>query len=103
MGNYVLRAKRLIRAGEELAYSYIGEHVLASSDERNERRALLHRRWGFWCVCPRCEAQEPKAQKPAEAETLVEAEGELWGDQRGKASRAHEACGRSLRRRTAAA
>jgi hypothetical protein len=104
VGNYVLRAKRLIRAGEELAYSYIGEHVLASSDELNERRALLERRWGFWCACPKCEEQEPKAQKPAEAETLVEAqksEGELRGDQRGTASRAHEACGRSLRRRLA--
>ena len=104
VGNYVLRAKRFIRAGEELTYSYIGEHVLASSDELNERRALLERRWGFWCACPKCEEQEPKAQKPAEAETLVEAqksEGELRGDQRGKASRAHEACGRSLRRRLA--
>ena len=105
VGNYVLRAKRFIRAGEELTYSYIGEHVLASSDELNERRALLHRRWGFWCECPWCEAQDPKAQKPAEADAGRGAEvgggaagGSAGGDSGGGAD---EACGRTLRGRTA--
>jgi hypothetical protein len=93
VGNYVLRALRPLRAGEELTFSYIGEHVLASPEERDERRSVLHRRWGFWCECPRCEAQKkPVTEAPR-------------GVEEAPPRQEAEASGRSLRRRlpTAAA
>lgn len=68
LGNYALRAKRPIDAGEELCFSYIGDGQLASTAERDERREVLHRRWGFWCNCTLCMEQEPKG-KMAEGDT----------------------------------
>lgn len=56
-GHYVLRARRAVRAGEELTYSYIGNHVLLEQSDLAERRALLLRRWGFECRCALCRAQ----------------------------------------------
>jgi hypothetical protein len=54
LGHYILQAMRPIRAGEELRYSYIGEGVLVEAGAREQRRAVLHRQWGFWCECSRC-------------------------------------------------
>ena len=68
LGNYALRAKRPIDAGEELCFSYIGDGQLASTAERDERREVLRRRWGFWCDCTLCMEQEPKG-KMAEGDT----------------------------------
>ena len=47
--------------------SDIGEHVLAGAEEREQRRALLHRRWGFWCECTLCVRQDPQLQSAREA------------------------------------
>ena len=58
LGNYVLRALRPIAAGEELCYSYIGEGVLVEPGAREQRRAVLHRQWGFLCECCRCQRGE---------------------------------------------
>ena len=77
LGNYLLRATRPIPEGTELCFSYIGDHVLAGAADRDERRELLHRRWGFWCECNRCVAQAPGDTSSREANSandyLVEA------------------------------
>ncbi len=58
VGSFVLRAVRDIAPGEEVSFSYIGAHTLMAPEERDERRALLERRWGFGCECVRCTAQD---------------------------------------------
>ena len=57
LGDYALQTVRAIRAGEELTYSYIGSQMLAAPEAVEERRALLHRRWGFHCECDLCRRQ----------------------------------------------
>ena len=57
LGSYVLRALRPIRAGEELTFSYIGTNTLTTAADRDERQALLSRRWGFLCDCTLCTEQ----------------------------------------------
>ena len=51
-------AARDISPGEELRYSYIGEGVLVEAGAREQRREILHRQWGFWCECGRCQGGE---------------------------------------------
>ncbi|CAH1780281.1 unnamed protein product [Owenia fusiformis] len=47
-----VRAKKNIKAGDEILTSYI--HV---NQPRKERRAQLLRAFNFWCECPRCKFQ----------------------------------------------
>lgn len=56
LGHYALRALTDIRAGEEVVFSYIGSRDLMAPEQRAERQALLHRRWGFSCECALCGA-----------------------------------------------
>jgi len=50
--DHVLRARRDIRAGDEVCISYLPEHGLLHTAP--ERRAELHSTKRFWCACERC-------------------------------------------------
>ena len=56
-GNYVLRTLRDVKCGEEVTFSYIGTSMLMGTEDCNERRQLLQRRWDFMCGCALCRAQ----------------------------------------------
>lgn len=62
LGHFVLRTVRTVAVGEELTWSYIGSSALMTAAERNERRALLQRRWDFMCECALCRLQEPASE-----------------------------------------
>ena len=62
LGHYILRARRPIRQGEEVTFSYIGTGALCSPFELEERRALLQRRWGFSCACGLCARQTARGR-----------------------------------------
>jgi len=55
-----VRALREIGQGQEIALCYDSQLLLMP---REERRKILHRRWGFVCECPRCmDPQDPTDQ-----------------------------------------
>jgi len=54
--DHVLRARRNIKAGDEVTISYLPEHGLLQTTPA--RRAELHDTKRFWCACERCTAPQ---------------------------------------------
>jgi len=54
--DHVLRARRKIKAGDEVTISYLPEHGLLQTTPA--RRAELHDTKRFWCACERCTAPQ---------------------------------------------
>uniref|UniRef100_A0A7S4B9U3 SET domain-containing protein n=1 Tax=Chrysotila carterae TaxID=13221 RepID=A0A7S4B9U3_CHRCT len=46
-----------VLADEEIRYTYIGTPGIDAPLSADRRRALLQRRWGFWCGCSMCASE----------------------------------------------
>lgn len=66
----LVRARRVIKVGEELFTTYIDTRM-----PRKERRAWLYRGYNFWCQCQRCKFEGDGPQKCTECEREAKADG----------------------------
>uniref|UniRef100_A0A7S4B8N0 SET domain-containing protein n=1 Tax=Chrysotila carterae TaxID=13221 RepID=A0A7S4B8N0_CHRCT len=57
VGQFRLLALQDIGADEEIRYTYIGTPGIDAPLSADRRRALLQRRWGFWCGCSMCASE----------------------------------------------
>uniref|UniRef100_A0A7S4QJ95 SET domain-containing protein n=1 Tax=Alexandrium monilatum TaxID=311494 RepID=A0A7S4QJ95_9DINO len=108
--DHVLRARRAVRAGDEVCISYLPEHGLMQSAP--VRRLELHDTKRFWCACERCSGPRDLGRGlwcPLCGEGAVFARSPDPGPARDDqllaahlAGAACEGCGRSLGKREAA-